>query len=50
MDEVKKKGNLMKKVKNVILLLVIAFVIGLAVGYYLGYDIGFEKAVRILSN
>ena len=50
MNEVKNKGNLLRKIKNVILLLLITLVVGLAVGYYIGYDIGFEKAVSILTK
>jgi len=50
MNEVKNKGSLLRKIKNVILLLLITLVVGLAIGYYIGYDIGFEKAVSILTK
>ena len=49
-EENKNKKTIFTKIKNTILLILVAMVIGLAVGYYIGYDIGFEKAVRILAK
>jgi hypothetical protein len=45
-----KKGSTIRKIKNAIVLILIALAIGLVVGFYIGYDIGFEKAARILTK
>ena len=49
-EENNKKGSILKKIKNAIILILVALFVGLAVGYYIGYDIGFEKAARILTK
>ena len=45
-----KKGSILKRIKNAIILILVALFVGVAVGYYIGYDVGFEKAVRILAK
>jgi uncharacterized protein YneF (UPF0154 family) len=49
-EENNKKASILKKIKNAIILILVALSIGLAAGYYIGYDVGFEKAVRILTK